>query len=167
MGSSRLAGYLGLVGLVGSLKTPWRTRSAQTSATGTAPTASTRESAIAPQVSSTPMITASCHRGRPRSSTSQVTRSGTEVPMCPTVSSRMNTPKPSCGASMIPPAISARAAPRRPDARPCLLPPHPPLASIAASSTASVYVIAAAAWNVPVFSPPISSSSMYCGNSVV
>ena len=105
------------------------------------------------------MMTASCHRGRPRSSTSQVTSSGTEVPMCPTVSSRMKTPKPSCGASMIPPAISARTTPRRPDAR--------PLASIAASSTASVYVIAAAAWNVPVFSPPISSSSMYCGSSVV
>ncbi len=42
----------------------------------------------------------------------------------------MNTPSPGCGASMMPAAISIRAAPAQPAAR--------PLASSAASSSASV-----------------------------
>ncbi len=77
-----------------------------------------------------PTTTGRYQRARMRSSTSQISSSGTEVPMCPTISSRIMTLNPSCGASMIPPATSIRATPRPPVAF--------PLARRAASSTARV-----------------------------
>jgi hypothetical protein len=72
--------------------------------------------------------------GRPpglaRSSSSQVSSSGTAVPMWPTERSRAKTPRPICGASMMPAAISVLIVASRPV--------EPLLASSTASRNASV-----------------------------
>ena len=73
--------------------------------------------------------------------------------------SSVSVPAPSCGASMIPAAMSTRVSASRPV--------DVPLASSAASSTASVYVRAAAACTASWLSPRTSSTSMYSGSSVV
>ena len=101
-------------------------RAVATMTSGTMATTSTRESATMAQASTTPAMTGTYQRGRARSSSSQTARAGTAVPMCPTDSSRMKMPAPSCGASMIPAVIAARATPSPDVARLCLLPPHPP-----------------------------------------
>ena len=71
----------------------------------------------------------------------------------------MFTPEASCGTSMMPTAMSTRTTAGRPV--------ELPLASSAASSVASVYVMAAATCTTSSFSPRRSSTSMYCGSSVV
>ena len=71
----------------------------------------------------------------------------------------MFTPEASCGASMMPTAISTRTSACRPV--------ESPLASNAASSVASVYVMAAATCTTSAFSPRRTSTSTYCGTSVV
>ena len=88
-----------------------------------------------------------------------MSRTGTAVPMWPMVRIRAVTPGPSCGASRIPAAISSRTTAAR------LV--NPPLATSTASTTASVYVIAAAMWAVSGCRPKRSSSRAYCGTSVV
>jgi hypothetical protein len=79
--------------------------------------------------------------------------------MCPTDSNRTKTATPSCGANMMPVVSSIRGQASRPDVR--------PLASSAANTTTSVYVIAAATWAVSVCRPMKRSSITYCGSSVV
>ncbi len=105
-------------------------RAVATRTSGTMATTSTRESATMAQASITPAMTGTYQRGRARSSSSQTARAGTAVPMCPTDSSRMKMPAPSCGASMIPAVIRTLATPSPDVAR--------LLASRAASTSTSV-----------------------------
>jgi len=65
-----------------------------------------------------------------RSSTSHVASNGTWVPTWSGWKTRMNTPGPNCGATMIPAVISMRTKPSQPVAR--------PLASSPATRTSSV-----------------------------
>src|ERR1700733_1856073 len=94
------------------------------------------ESATWTQASSTAASTGTHHLRGALSSSSQVSSSGTEVPMWPTDRSSANTPRPNCGASMMPAATSVLTSAVRPD--------EPLLASMTASRNTSVYVIAAA-----------------------
>ena len=71
------------------------TRIAHTATSGTTPTRRTRGSAMSIQVSSNPTATGTYQRAGHRSMTSQVSRSGTAVPMWPRDSSRTKTPTPS------------------------------------------------------------------------
>ena len=87
-------------------------------------------SATAAQPSNAPAMTGTYQRGRARSRISQTAITGTEVPMWSGDDSRMFTPDASCGASMMPTAMSTRATAWRPV--------EVPLASNAANSTASV-----------------------------
>ena len=65
-------------------------------------------SAICAQPSNTPAMTGTYQRGRAWSRISQTTITGTEVPMWSGEDSRTFTPEASCGASMMPAAISTR-----------------------------------------------------------
>ena len=87
-------------------------------------------SATSAQVSSTAVSTGTYQRAGIRSSSSQVSSSGTEVPMWPTERSRAKTPRPNCGASMMPAAISVLIMASRPV--------EPLLASSTASRNVSV-----------------------------
>ncbi len=75
-------------------------------------------------------MTGTYQRGRARSRSSQTAITGTEVPIWSGEDSRMFTPEESCGASMMPAAMSTATTAGRPV--------EVPLASNAASSTASV-----------------------------
>ena len=74
--------------------------------------------------------TATYPRAGALSSSSKTSRTGTAVPMWPTVRINANTPMPSCGASMIPATIAILTTAAR------LV--NPPRATSTASSTASV-----------------------------
>ncbi len=65
-------------------------------------------SAICAQPRNTPAMTGTYQRGRARSRISQTAITGTEVPMWSGEERRMLTPDASCGASMMPAAISTR-----------------------------------------------------------
>ena len=109
---------------------PRITRMAATTPSGPTPTMYTIGSATSTQASSTAVSTGTRQPGRIRSSTSQVSISGIEVPMWPTDRSRANTPAPNCGASRMPPAISVLIQAARPE--------EPLRARITASRTTSV-----------------------------
>ena len=76
-----------------------------------------RESATITQPSRQAVMTGMYQRRGAWFRISHTARAGTAVPMRPTDSSRTKTPTPSCGASMIPPAIRTLAAPSRAVAR--------------------------------------------------
>ena len=75
-------------------------------------------------------MTGMYQRGRARSRISQTAITGTDVPMWSGEERRMLTPEASCGASMMPTAMSTRTRAWRPV--------EAPFASKAASSIASV-----------------------------
>ena len=106
-----------------------------------------------------PTATGTYQRGRARSTISQASSTGTDVPKWSGELSRAYVPASSCGAIIIPAAMTARAT----ASRPVVL----PMASRATSSIASVYVRAAAMCTASALSPCTSSTSMYSGTSVV
>ena len=109
------------------------TRSAHAIPSGPIPTTYTMGSATWTQASRTAMSTGADQRGADRSvlsSSSQISSSGAAVPMWPTDRSMAKMPSPSCGASMMPAAISVLISRCRPD--------DPALASITANSNTSV-----------------------------
>ena len=107
-----------------------RARSAPAAAKGTAASRMATVSAMITQVSSTPIAIGVYQRRGARSSTRNTISSGTWVPMWSGCESSSWMPLPSCGASMIPAAISARVQPSQP--------PVLPLASTPARMTRSV-----------------------------
>ena len=74
------------------------------------PAMAAMESATSVQASSTDVITGTYQRRPPRSRTSQVSSSGTDVPMWSGEESSTLVPGPSCGASMIPAATATRTS---------------------------------------------------------
>jgi hypothetical protein len=90
----------------------------------------TMGSAIRTQASSSAASTGTYQRAGALSRRSQVSSSGTEVPMWPTDRSRAKTPRPNCGASMMPAAMRVLVQAARPEA--------PLLARTTASMNASV-----------------------------
>ena len=91
---------------------------------------STSSSAMRAHASPSAVSTGTYQRRGARSSSRKISRTGTEVPMWPTLSRRAATPTPSCGASMIPAAIAILITAAR------LV--NPPRATSTASTTASV-----------------------------
>jgi len=128
--------------------------------TGRAPTNMAIWSATSTQVSSAPTSHGRYRLPSPSLSiASQMSSSGTWVPVWSGEESRVAALNPGPGASMMPAGISAR---RRPS-----VPVERPLASTAARMSRKVYVAAPAALMTPGFSPRASSTSMYWGSSVV
>ena len=87
-------------------------------------------SATSTQASPSPVSTGTHQRWGARSSSNQISRIGTAVPIWPMVRIRGRTPVPSCGASRIPAVISILVTAAR------LV--NPPRASSTASTTTSV-----------------------------
>ena len=106
------------------------TRATQTATTGSTPIVITIRSPICAQASSSPAAAGTQGRRPVRSSRRKISSKGTPVPVWSGDSSSRNAPGPTCGAIMIPAAISTRTRPS--------LPVLFPLASRPARTTSSV-----------------------------
>ncbi len=105
-------------------------RTRQTASSGKIAMTSTSGSAASAQPSSTATSSGTYHLRPSRSRTSQVSMTGSAVPMWPTEKITTKMPTPGCGASMMPSTSAILATPAQPRAL--------PLASSMATATTSV-----------------------------